>query len=113
MNSNNQSPTPLQTEITSTAFRLPTRLLQVIDQWCDENDITRSQFFRHCISERVKLLGIMDPAELNADQLKVPGVNSATQAPREQPRGWSSEFYERFELPNNWEKGMALCRSRF
>jgi hypothetical protein len=43
---------------TSTAFRLPTSLLQTVDHWCEEHDVTRSQFFRHCIAERVKSLGI-------------------------------------------------------
>ena len=41
-------------QATSTAFRLPRQLLQTVDQWCVENDLTRSQFFRHCITERVK-----------------------------------------------------------
>jgi hypothetical protein len=91
MNSNNQSLAPMQTEITSTAFRLPTRLLQVIDKWCDENDVTRSQFFRRSILDRANLLGIATPAESNADQLKSSGVISAMELPKEAPRQWSPE----------------------
>jgi hypothetical protein len=44
MNSNSQSLTPTRTEITSTAFRLPTQLLQAIDDRCDNNDLTRPNF---------------------------------------------------------------------
>jgi hypothetical protein len=95
MNSSKQSPTPLQAEITSTAFRLPTALLQVIDRWCDENDVTRSQFFRLSITDRVKSLGIACPTELKADQLKSPGVNSATEVHEEEPQRWSPELYAR------------------
>jgi hypothetical protein len=97
MNSNALSLTPIQTEITSTAFRLPTRLLRMIDKWCDDNDLTRSQFFRHCITDRVKSLGIATPTELNADQLQPPGVNSAIATGKEKPRQWSPETYARFE----------------
>ena len=97
MNSNNQSPTTIQTEITSTAFRLPTALLQVIDQWCGENDTTRSQFFRRSIMDRVRSLGIIASDELNADRLKSPGVNSATEPPKEDQLNWSSELYARLE----------------
>ena len=43
---------------TSTAFRLPTFLLQTVDHWCATHDITRSQFFRHCITDRIKSLGL-------------------------------------------------------
>jgi hypothetical protein len=93
MNSNNQLPTPIQTEITSTAFRLPTRLLQIIDNWCVANDITRSQFFRRSIMDRVNSLGIASLVELNADQLKAPGVNSVTEVRKEEPRQWSPETY--------------------
>jgi hypothetical protein len=97
MNSNNQSATPLQTEITSTAFRLSTRLLQVIDQWCGENDVTRSQFFRRCITDRVKSLGIGCGTQSNPDQLKSLGVNSATEPPKEDQLNWSPELYARLE----------------
>ena len=97
MNFNNQLPTPLQSEITSTAFRLPTALLKVIDRWCGANDATRSQFFRRSITDRVKSLGIMSPTELNADQLKSPGVNSATEPPKEDQPNWSPELYARLE----------------
>jgi hypothetical protein len=97
MNSNNQSATQIQTEITSTAFRLPTALLQIIDQWCRENDTTRSQFFRRSITDRVKLLGIGCGAELNPDQLKSSGVNSATEPPKADQLSWSPELYARLE----------------
>ena len=63
MNSNCLTPMTTHTASTSTAFRLPTRLLQVIDRWCDDNDTTRSQFFRRSIMDRVKLLGIGCVAE--------------------------------------------------
>jgi hypothetical protein len=97
MNFNNQLPTPLQTEITSAAFRLPTALLQVIDRWCGANDTTRSQFFRRCITERAISLGIMSPTELNADQLKSPEVNSATKPPKEDQLNLSPALYARLE----------------
>jgi len=97
MNSNNQSPTPLQTEITSTAFRLPTKLLQTIDRWCYDNDTTRSQFFRRSIMDRVKSPGIESGVESNPDQLKSPGVNSTMQTPNEEPRQWSPELYARLQ----------------
>ena len=46
MNFNNQLPTPLQSEITSTAFRLPTALLKVIDRWCGANDANEVAVFQ-------------------------------------------------------------------
>lgn len=49
---------PTNAIATSTAFRLPTLLLNVVDNWCVENDLTRSQFFRHCITDRIKSLGL-------------------------------------------------------
>jgi hypothetical protein len=97
MNSKDQSPAPARTEMTSTAFRLPTKLLQVIDRWCDANDITRSQFFRRSIMDRVNSLGIMGPAELNTDQLNSPGVNSAAELPKDETKRWSPGIYARFE----------------
>lgn len=97
MNSNNQSPMPNQNEITSTAFRLPTKLLRLIDKWCEANDVTRSKFFRLSIVDRVKLLGIIGPAESNVDQLALSGVNSTTQTPNEALRRWSPELYERLQ----------------
>src|SRR5579863_5266028 len=97
MNSNNQSATQIQSEITSTAFRLPTRLLQMIDRWCGANDTTRSQFFRRSITDRVKSLGIGCGAESIPDQLKSAEVNSATEPPKEEPRRWSPELYQRVE----------------
>jgi hypothetical protein len=97
MNYNNQSATPIQTEITSTAFRLPTKLLQVIDRWCGANDTTRSQFFRRSITDRVKSLGISCGAESNPDQLKSPGDNSATEPPKEDQLKWSPELYARLQ----------------
>jgi|HubBroStandDraft_4_1064222.scaffolds.fasta_scaffold1654867_1 hypothetical protein len=64
----------------STAFRLPTSLLQVIDKWCGDNDITRSQFFRRCISDRVKSLGLQ----------------SSTLSPKQpEEQTWSPELYDR------------------
>jgi len=66
---------------TSTAFRLPLNLLQTIDRWCEEHDVTRSQFFRHCIKERVKALEL--------DQV--------AQAREEEQRQWSPELYDRLQ----------------
>jgi hypothetical protein len=97
MKSNNQSLAPTRTEITSTAFRLPTELLRVIDRWCDENDLTRSQFIRRCITDRIDSLGIANPAKLNADQLQPSGVNSESELPEKEPRRWSPEVRQRFE----------------
>jgi hypothetical protein len=97
MNSKDQSPVPARTEITSTAFRLPTELLRIIDRWCDANDVTRSQFFRRSIIDRVNLLGIAGSAELNADQLNSSGVNSAAELVKGQPRQWSPETFARLE----------------
>jgi hypothetical protein len=62
------------------AFRLPTSLLQTIDKWCEENDITRSQFFRRCISDRIQSLGL---------QL------STTTPKQPEQQMWSPELYER------------------
>ena len=85
MNSNHLTSPTTHTVSTSTAFRLPIRLLQVIDEWCDENDTTRSQFFRRSIMDRVKSLGIIGSAESNADQPKSPGDNSVTEVLKEGP----------------------------
>jgi len=81
MNSNNQSLAHSRPEITSTAFRLPTQLLQVIDRWCAKNDVTRSQFFRRSIMDRVNSLGIGSPTELDADQLRSAGAISQLSFP--------------------------------
>jgi len=97
MNSNNQLLTHSRPEITSTAFRLPRQLLQAIDKWCVENDITRSQFFRRSIIDLVKSLGIAIPAELNSDQLKTCGINSVAELPKEESPRWSPETYQRLE----------------
>jgi hypothetical protein len=67
----------------STAFRLPISLLQAVDQWCDQNDVTRSQFFRRCVVERIK--------SLNLEPVPQP------QTPVEEGRKWSPECYERFQ----------------
>jgi hypothetical protein len=64
----------------TTAFRLPTSLLQTIDKWCVENDITRSQFLRRCISDRIKSLGL---------QL------STTTPKQGEQHLWSPELYDR------------------
>ena len=63
---------------TSTAFRLPTFLLQTVDNWCATHDITRSQFFRHCITDRIKSLGL---------------DTSASQP--QQQQSWAPELYDR------------------
>ena len=63
---------------TSTAFRLPTFLLNPVDHWCATHDITRSQFFRHCITDRIKSLGL---------------DTSASQP--QQQQSWAPELYDR------------------
>ena len=70
-----------KTIATSTAFRLPISLLQMVDRWCAKNDITRSQFVRHSITERVKTLGI----------------ECVEQKPEEEERRWSPELYDRLQ----------------
>lgn len=65
----------------TTAFRMPRTLLKTVDSWCEQNDITRSQFFRHSIMDRVKALGIQ----------------SVVQEPRKEERQWSSELYDRLQ----------------
>jgi hypothetical protein len=80
MNLTTQIATENQPIGASTAFRLPKSLLQAVDQWCEAHDITRSQFFRHCITDRVKSL---EP-------------NQVTHAPKEeQQQQWSPELYDR------------------
>jgi hypothetical protein len=69
-----------QLTTSTTALRLPTSLLQTIDKWCGENDITRSQFLRRCISDRIQSLGLQLP----------------TASPdRPEQQTWSPELYER------------------
>ena len=63
---------------TSTAFRLPTFILQTVDRWCATHDITRSQFIRHCITDRIKSLGLDAP----------------TSQPQ-QHQTWEPELYDR------------------
>jgi metal-responsive CopG/Arc/MetJ family transcriptional regulator len=36
-----------------TSFRLPRALLRTVDLFCEQQDVTRSQFFRRCIAEYV------------------------------------------------------------
>ena len=40
----------------SATFRLPPKVLNTVDAWCEQNDVSRSQFFRHAIVDRVKAL---------------------------------------------------------
>ena len=42
-----------------TSFRLPKTLLRTVDSLCEEQDVTRSQFFRRCI---VAYISDHDPA---------------------------------------------------
>ncbi len=64
---------------TSTAFRLPNVLLQTVDHWCATHDITRSQFFRHCITDRIKSLGL----------------ETSMFSPKQDEQTWSPELYDR------------------
>jgi len=83
MNLNNQHLTDTQI-IGSAAFGLPTNLLKLVDQLCAEHDITRSQFFRHSITERIKSLGL------------VPLVQTPPpQAPTSEQRQWEYDRLQR------------------
>jgi hypothetical protein len=71
----------------STAFRLPISLLRAVDQWCDQNDITRSQFFRRCVVERIKALGVESMAHAEVQTPQATG----------EQRQWSEELYDRLK----------------
>lgn len=43
---------------TVTAFRLPVMMLWAVDQWCTRNDVTRSQFLRRSVKDRLQSLGV-------------------------------------------------------
>lgn len=86
MNLNNQHLTDTQIIGTSAAFRLPKNLLETVDRWCGENDITRSQFIRHSINERVKCLGLAPLAQ-----------TTPPQASTSDQRQWSPELYDRLQ----------------
>jgi len=62
----------------STAFRLPTVLLNTVDRWCATHDITKSQFFRHCITDRIKSLGL-----------------ETSMSPPQYQQTWAPELYDR------------------
>jgi hypothetical protein len=77
----------------STAFRLPNNLLQIIDRWCFENDFTRSQFFRHAITDKVK--NLLQQQQQHQLQQQPQSYNSKVQARQQQPQQWSQESYDR------------------
>ena len=52
----------------STAFRLPTALLETIDKWCVEHEITHSQFLRYSIADRVRWPRLASMALPNPEQ---------------------------------------------
>jgi predicted transcriptional regulator len=43
-----------------TAFRLPRALLETVDSLCEQQDVTRSQFFRRCIVQFIKRQAVED-----------------------------------------------------
>jgi metal-responsive CopG/Arc/MetJ family transcriptional regulator len=71
-----------------TAFRLSQELLATIDSLCDQLDITRSQFFRHALTDRVKTYtceqNIQPPSDV---QLPI----------KDEKRQWSQELYDRMQ----------------
>jgi metal-responsive CopG/Arc/MetJ family transcriptional regulator len=101
-----------------TAFRLPKELLATIDAICDAQDLTRSQFFRRCLTERVKSLcqeldvqtssevqtssNVQAPSNLqtvsNVEAASNAKIESNVQAPKSDgKRQWSPELYERLQ----------------
>jgi predicted DNA-binding protein len=95
-----------------TAFRLPKELLETIDILCDSQDLTRSQFFRRCLTERIKSLGQelneQTPSNLQtqskvqtASNVQAPSnmqAPSNVQVPENDgKRQWSPELYERLQ----------------
>jgi hypothetical protein len=73
------------------AFRLANSMLTTVDVLCDKLDITRSQFFRGLIRERIKALNLVDATD-PADKTKLP-----TAASNETKSSWSPELYERLQ----------------
>jgi hypothetical protein len=73
------------------AFRLANSMLTTVDVLCDKLDITRSQFFRGLIRERIKTLKPGD-ATAPADETNLP-----TAASNETKSSWSPELYERLQ----------------
>lgn len=55
---NLQNARPLEPVYSITAFRIPARMLFAIDGWCLQHDLSRSQFIRSCIRERLKALEV-------------------------------------------------------
>jgi len=67
---------------TSTAFRLPTTLLRTIDAYCTQHDVTRSQFYRKSIIERIKALDL---------------DISMARPQQSEERQWSQHLYDRLQ----------------
>jgi metal-responsive CopG/Arc/MetJ family transcriptional regulator len=70
------------------AFRLSHELLAIIDSICDQLDITRSQFFRHALTDRVKSYG---------QERNIQPPSNVQIAKEEEKRQWSQELYDRMQ----------------
>jgi metal-responsive CopG/Arc/MetJ family transcriptional regulator len=71
-----------------TGFRLPRELLASIDAVCNEQDLTRSQVFRKCVTQFIKSVG---------DNRNVQNLGIAQMTQVEQHSGWMPELYDRLE----------------
>jgi metal-responsive CopG/Arc/MetJ family transcriptional regulator len=73
------------------AFRLANSMLNTVDVLCDKLDVTRSQFIRKSIKERIKAL--------KPDDVTPPAnhMASVTVASSETKRNWSPELYDRLQ----------------
>jgi hypothetical protein len=73
------------------AFRLANSMPATVDVLCDKLDITRSQFFRGLIRERIKAL------ELDSGTPPTDEMNLPTTASNETKSSWSPELYDRMQ----------------
>jgi hypothetical protein len=71
-----------------TGFRLPQELLASIDAVCNEQDLTRSQVFRKCVTQFINCVG-------EDRNVRYPGT--AQTARVEQHSGWMPELYDRVQ----------------
>jgi hypothetical protein len=83
-----------------TAFRLPKELLATVDSICDESDLTRSQFFRRCLTERIKSIRQEQNVEMPRN-IRTPssvGTPSNVELPtKDEKRQWSPDLFERLQ----------------
>jgi metal-responsive CopG/Arc/MetJ family transcriptional regulator len=71
-----------------TGFRLPRELLDSIDAVCSQQDLTRSQVFRKCVTQFIN--GV-------AENRNVQNPGAAQIAQVEQHTGWMPELYDRLQ----------------